>query len=40
MEPSSDSAHAELRLTLWPGGDERLLADADFHGRWLSWRAA
>jgi hypothetical protein len=39
MEPSSDSAHAELRLTLWPGGEEQLLADADFHGRWVSWRA-
>jgi hypothetical protein len=40
MEPSSGGAHAELRLTLWPGGDEQLLADADFHGRWVSWRAA
>ena len=40
MEPSADGAHAELRLTLWPGGDKQLLADADYHGRWVSWRAA
>jgi len=40
MEPSPGGAHAELRLTMWPGGRERLLADADFHGRWVSWRAA
>jgi hypothetical protein len=39
MEPASDSAHAELRLTTWPHGREQLLADADFHGRWVSWRA-
>jgi hypothetical protein len=37
MEPAPDRAHAELRLTLWPGADERLLADADYHGRWVRW---
>jgi hypothetical protein len=39
MEPASDSAHAELRVTTWPHRREQLLADADFHGRWVSWRA-
>ena len=39
MEPGPDGAHAELRLTIWPGGRDQLLADADYHGRWVSWRA-
>jgi len=30
----------EVRLTLWPGGTETLLATADAHGRWVNWRAA
>jgi hypothetical protein len=38
MEPSLNGSDAELRLTIWPGARERLLADADFHGRWVSWR--
>jgi hypothetical protein len=29
----------ELRLTLWPDGEERLLADCGFHGRGLAWLA-
>ncbi|MCP5366078.1 MAG: DUF2332 family protein [Hyphomicrobiales bacterium] len=37
MEPSPDLAHAELHLTLGPGGADRLLARADFHGRWVEW---
>jgi hypothetical protein len=37
MEPAADRAHAELRLTLRPGADERLLAHADYHGRWVRW---
>jgi hypothetical protein len=37
MEPAPDARHAELCLTLWPAGHERLLADADFHGRWVRW---
>jgi hypothetical protein len=40
MEPSRGHDHADLRLTIWPGACEQLLADADFHGRWVSWRAA
>jgi hypothetical protein len=31
MEPGG--AQAEVRLTCWPGGDERLVATAGFHGR-------
>jgi hypothetical protein len=37
MEPAGDVA--DLRLTLWPGGEELLLAETGFHGdpvRWLS----
>lgn len=37
MEPAPDARHAELRLTLWPVGHERLLGAADFHGRWIRW---
>jgi hypothetical protein len=37
MEPASEPRHAELRLTVWPSGAERLLARTDFHGRWIEW---
>lgn len=30
---------ADLRLTLWPGGDETLLGHADSHGRYVRWAA-
>jgi hypothetical protein len=39
MEPARAGGHAELRLTLWPGGRDRLLAHADYHGRWIRWLA-
>lgn len=36
MEPAANSpAVMELRLTLWPGGEERLLATAHPHGAWV-----
>jgi len=36
MEPLLDNlARTELRLTLWPGGDERLLAEVSPHGQWV-----
>jgi hypothetical protein len=35
MEAEGDSAG--LRLTTWPGGEEKLLGHADFHGRWVRW---
>jgi hypothetical protein len=27
----------ELRLTMWPGGEERLLAASHAHGQWIDW---
>jgi len=30
---------AELRLTLWPGGEDRLLAHVHWHGAWVRWSA-
>jgi hypothetical protein len=39
MEPlASTDQYPSLRLTLWPGGQTRTLALADFHGRWMEWR--
>ena len=35
MEPGGEQA--EVRLTLWPGGSERLIASAGFHGRPVRW---
>jgi hypothetical protein len=29
----------EVRLRLWPGGEDVLLATADPHGRWVTWKA-
>lgn len=37
MEADPNAEAAELRLTLWPGGDDRLLARACYHGRWVDW---
>lgn len=37
MEPAG--TRAELRLTMWPGGDERLLASAGYHGSPIWWGA-
>jgi hypothetical protein len=39
MQPIPGGDCAELRLTMWPGGDERRLARADYHGRWVAWEA-
>ena len=33
-----DKARCELRLTLWPGGVDRALADVNWHGRSAHWR--
>ena len=35
MEPGGEQA--EIRLTLWPGGSERLLATTGFHGNGVRW---
>jgi hypothetical protein len=38
MEPASDNPPVmELRLTLWPGGADRVLAAAHPHGAWIEW---
>ena len=40
LEPTPhDYFPAELRLTLWPGGEERLLATSGFHGGAVTWLA-
>jgi len=38
MEPGGD--RAEVRLTTWPGGEERLVATAGYHGRPVWWEPA
>jgi hypothetical protein len=35
LEPGADQA--ELTLTMWPGGEERVLAHAGYHGRPVRW---
>ncbi|WP_298829221.1 DUF2332 domain-containing protein [uncultured Piscinibacter sp.] len=37
MELFAPGAPAELRLTLWPEGNERTLAEAHPHGEWVEW---
>jgi hypothetical protein len=38
--PPTNLAAVELRLTLWPGGQDRLLGHAHPHGAWVEWAAA
>lgn len=40
MERDGDPNGAALALSLWPGGEKRVLARADFHGRWADWAPA
>ena len=35
MEPAED--HAEVRLTVWPGGEDRLIAHSGYHGAPVRW---
>jgi hypothetical protein len=35
LEPAEDAA--EVRLQLWPGGEDRLLARSGFHGKPVQW---
>jgi hypothetical protein len=37
FEPSADRTCAEVRLASWPGGGDRLLATAGYHGRPVRW---
>jgi hypothetical protein len=39
LEPSADLTHAELLLTTWPGGDERLIARGHYHLGPVQWVA-
>jgi hypothetical protein len=39
LEPSADLTHAELRLTTWPVGEERLLAHCHYHFGPMRWVA-
>lgn len=40
LERDDTPGSAALTLTLWPGGQTRLLARADFHGSWAEWLGA
>jgi hypothetical protein len=37
LEADGGAPGAGLALTLWPGGETRTLARADFHGSWVEW---
>jgi len=37
--PPTNLARMEVRLTLWPGGEDRLLATCHAHGAWVAWEA-
>jgi hypothetical protein len=38
MEHEKPDEPATLRLTLWPGGEERVIGTCDAHGGWVEWR--
>jgi hypothetical protein len=40
IEEGENAEGADIRLTVWPGGEDRYLGLADFHGRWVKWRIA
>jgi hypothetical protein len=37
MEGDGVEPSAAVTLTLWPGGETRLLGRAGFHGAWVRW---
>lgn len=37
MELDLEKVRAGLNLQLWPGGEKRVLADCDPHGKWIRW---
>lgn len=39
FESVDGTERSALTLTLWPGGERRVLAEAHPHGRWVDWRA-
>jgi hypothetical protein len=38
MEHEKPDQPATVRLTLWPGGGERVVGECDSHGAWVEWR--
>jgi hypothetical protein len=38
MEHEKPDQPATVRLTLWPGGEERIIGQSDSHGGWADWR--
>jgi hypothetical protein len=38
--PPNDISRMEIRLTLWPTGEERLLGTCHPHGAWVAWLGA
>jgi hypothetical protein len=38
MEHEKPDQAATVRLTLWPGGEERIVGECDSHGTWVDWR--
>jgi hypothetical protein len=39
LEPDEVTDFPDIRLTIWPGGEERVLGTAHFHGAWVKWAA-
>jgi hypothetical protein len=39
FESVDGTERSALTLTLWPGGERRVLAEAHPHGRWVRWLA-
>jgi hypothetical protein len=37
MEHEKPDRAATIRLTLWPGGEERIIGQCDSHGAWAQW---
>jgi hypothetical protein len=38
MEHEKPDQPATVRLTLWPGGEERVIGQCDSHGAWVEWK--
>lgn len=37
IEDGENPEGADIRLSIWPDGQDRYLGLADFHGRWVKW---
>ena len=40
LEPPGSAPRMEVRLTLWPGGEEQILAESNTHGAHVHWQGA